>query len=147
MCLLRLIGTNRMSSYHVFCTRIPYNSDKKVSLTVKCYLGGRGVLDIWSTIKIGFMVFLKEGSEIYQLLFTSWKNFDSSRSYHWSKVSAYVWFYFTRDFHSRSSQKLIFQTSKSISSYSFWAIILKLSGYVLGSIWRRIAEQNFELGL
>ena len=32
------------------------------------------------------------------------------------------------------SQKPIFQTSKSIFSYNFWAIILKLSGYFLGSI-------------
>ena len=34
--------------------------------------------------------FLTEDNEIYQLPFTSSKNFDPNQSYRWSKVSAYV---------------------------------------------------------
>ena len=40
--------------------------------------------------KLILWCFLKEGNEIYQLLFTASKNIDPSQSYPWSKVSAYV---------------------------------------------------------
>ena len=40
--------------------------------------------------KLILWCFLKEGNDIYQLLFTSLKNIDPSRSYRKLKVSAYV---------------------------------------------------------
>ena len=37
-----------------------------------------------------FWLFLIEGNDIFQMLFVPWKNIVPSRSYRWSKVSAYV---------------------------------------------------------
>ena len=53
--------------------------------------------------------FLKEGSEIYQLLFTSFENFNPTLSYRWLKISAHV--FIVRTIFIRAYlKKLIVQT-------------------------------------
>ena len=50
---------------------------------------------------------------------------------------------FIRDF----LQMKLFQTSKSIFSRSFGAIIPKLSGYVIDMEMKKLVQWNFDLGL
>ena len=54
-----------------------------------------------------------------------------------------VWAIFKRDLQAIT----IFQISKSTFSFNFWAIIPKLSGYIIGIKIKKIIEPNFVLGL
>ena len=89
---------------------------------------------MWPTIKWVLYCFLKEGSGINQLLFSASKNFDPSRislvkGQCLRIIPLYEQFSFALRFISKNN------FSWSVFLYSFWAIILKLPGYVeLGSI-------------
>ena len=81
----------------VFCKTVQEISGLKMiydgyilkASTAVPFRGPEGVL-IWPIMKIDFMVFFKEGNDIYQLFFTSWKHIDPSKSYRKLKVSTYV---------------------------------------------------------
>ena len=91
--------------------------------------------------------FLKEESEIYQLLFTSSKILILAKVIARQR-SALMCNSIARAIFNRDYPKMaILQSSKSIFSYIFWAIILKLSGYVLGMKIKISIDQNFDLGL
>ena len=72
--------------------------------------------------------FLKDESQIYQLLLTSSKNMNPSQCYCRVNVSACVKFYCRCNFDQRLSHKLIVRTSKFIFQNFLQAILQKLPG-------------------
>ena len=95
------------------------------------WLRGPGAVFIWPIMEIDFIVFSDRREWDLPAAFYLIKNIDPSQSYRWSKVSANVVFYCMCDFQSRLPKNVHFSNIK-IYLLHFWAIILKLSGYVLG---------------
>ena len=126
--------------FNVFCKTVQEISGLKMiydgyilkASTAVPFRGPEGVL-IWLIMEIDFMVFFWKRGMISTSCFLPHENIlilakviASWRSAH--MCNSIVRAIFRRDF----PQMKLFQTSKSIFSYNFWAIISKLSGYVLG---------------
>ena len=96
--------------------------------------------------KSDFWLILIEEININQVLLVPWINIVPSRSYRRSKVSAYVSLPITlrARFSIACPEK---RTLKLISAYSFWAITLELSGYVLETNTKICIGWIFDLGL
>ena len=103
---------------------------------------GAGEGYIWPIMKIDSMMSVKDESEIYQLLFTSSIILILPKVISGQRSAGAVF--------SSPLSKMTIILNSNLSSpkfYIFWAVILKLSGYVLTIKINILASQNFDLGL
>ena len=92
--------------------------------------------------EIDFSFVSNRGDQYLSEAFGPLKNIVPSQSYNQLEVSTAVKLYFARNFQS-AARKI----DLKLTSNSFWSIILKLSGYFLGTNSKSWTRQNFDLSL